>query len=118
MAVRLVAPALRYRQSFVEALREGFRRGSQPMADEARIGEIERDFPGYLREITDPSGTIKLPDGEVVPKVPFSIRWLVEGDEFIGEASIRHELNDWLTQSGGHTATASGRRVSGRATAG
>jgi predicted acetyltransferase len=34
--------------------------------------------------------------------VPFSIRWLVEGEEFIGEASIRHELNDWLLREGGH----------------
>jgi predicted acetyltransferase len=102
MTARLVAPALRYRQSFLEALREGFRRGNQPMVDEARIREIERDFPGYLREITDPRGTIRLPNGEVVAKVPFSIRWLVEGDEFVGEASIRHELNDWLTRSGGH----------------
>jgi predicted acetyltransferase len=102
MTARLVAPALRHRQSFVEALREGFRRGSQPVADEARIREIERDFAGYLREITDPSGTVRLPTGELVPKVPFSVRWLVEDDEFIGEASIRHELNAWLLRAGGH----------------
>jgi predicted acetyltransferase len=37
-----------------------------------------------------------------VPKVPYSLRWLVEGDEFIGEASIRHELNAHLLREGGH----------------
>jgi len=99
---RLAAPKARYRRSFLEALREGFRRGNQPATDQARIREIEREFPGYLREITDPSGTIRLPTGETVPKVPFSIRWLVEGEEFIGEASIRHELNDRLLREGGH----------------
>jgi predicted acetyltransferase len=45
---------------------------------------------------------IRLPTGELVPKVPFSIHWLVEGEEFIGEASIRHELNTWLLREGGH----------------
>ena len=99
---RLAAPSLRYRRSFLEALREGFRRGNQPAADGARIREIERDFEGYLREITDQSGMITLPGGEKVQKVPFSVRWLVEGEEFIGEAGIRHELNDWLLREGGH----------------
>jgi predicted acetyltransferase len=102
MTARLAAPALRYRRSFLEALREGFRRGNQPVAGDARIRQIESDFEGYLREITDPSGTISLPTGEVVPKVPFSIHWLIEDEEFIGEASIRHELNDWLLREGGH----------------
>jgi predicted acetyltransferase len=99
---RLVAPAPRYRRSFLEALREGFRRGTQPVAAAARIREIERDFKGYLRQITEQGGTITVPGGEKVRKVPFSIRWLVEGEEFLGEASIRHELNDWLRREGGH----------------
>jgi predicted acetyltransferase len=102
MTAELVPPGLRHRQSFIAALREGFRRGNQPAADEARIREIERDFEGYLRQITDQAGTITLPGGEKVRKVPFSIRWLVEGKEFIGEASIRHELNAWLSREGGH----------------
>jgi predicted acetyltransferase len=102
MSAELVAPRFRHRQSFLEALREGFRRGNQPAADAARIREIERDFEAYLRQITDQAGMITLPDGEKVRKVPFSIRWLVQGEEFIGEASIRHELNDWLLREGGH----------------
>jgi predicted acetyltransferase len=38
----------------------------------------------------------------MVSKVPFSVFWLVEGDEFIGEASIRHELTAHLLKEGGH----------------
>lgn len=34
--------------------------------------------------------------------MPFSIHWLLEDDEFIGEVSIRHELNEWLLREGGH----------------
>jgi predicted acetyltransferase len=102
MSARLVAPAPRYRRSFLEALREGFRRGSQPVAGAGRIRQLESDFEEYLREITDQGGTIRLPTGQIVPKVPYSVFWLIEDEEFIGEASIRHELNDWLLKEGGH----------------
>ncbi len=100
--IRLAAPALRYRSSYLEALKEGFRRGLQPAADARRIGEIEGEFTGHLRTLTDQSGVIRLPNGEVVPKVPHSLLWLVEGDQFIGEVSIRHELDAYLREAGGH----------------
>ena len=34
--------------------------------------------------------------------VPATVYWLVEGDEFIGHVSIRHELNAALEKQGGH----------------
>jgi predicted acetyltransferase len=98
----LVAPSLRHARSYVAALRERFRRGSQERASEERIRQIEADFAAYLQAITDRTGSIRLPTGQVVPKVPFSVFWLVEGDEFIGETQIRHELNDYLIKEGGH----------------
>jgi predicted acetyltransferase len=98
----LIAPSLRHGRSYVAALREGFRRGAQDRVSERRIRQIEADFAGYIEAITDQTGSIRLPTGEIVPKVPFSVLWLVEGDEFIGEASIRHELNAHLLNEGGH----------------
>jgi predicted acetyltransferase len=93
---------VRYKDSYVAALREGFYRGMQPVVTEGQIRGIEADFARYVAGITQQTGTITLPDGVSVPKVPFSLRWLVLGDEFIGEVSIRHRLNDWLRQEGGH----------------
>ena len=98
----LVAPSPRHARSYVAALREGFRRGTQDRVSERRIRQIEADFAGYIDAITDQTGSIRLPTGEIVRKVPFSVLWLVEGDEFIGEASIRHELNAHLLKEGGH----------------
>ena len=43
-----------------------------------------------------------MPTGQIVPKVPFSVFWLVEGDEFIGETHVRHKLNDYLIKEGGN----------------
>lgn len=102
MAARLVPPSMRHARSFVAALREGFQRGVQERMSEQRIREIEADFPGYLAALTDQRGSIRLPNGQIVPKVPFSVHWLVEGDEFIGEAQLRHRLNEHLIKEGGH----------------
>ena len=65
----------------------------------ARIRQIETDFAAYVAAITDQTGRIRLPTGDIVPKVPFSVFWLVEDDEFIGEANIRHQLNAYLIKA-------------------
>jgi predicted acetyltransferase len=99
---RLAAPATRYAGSYVAALHEGFYRGAQPVVTARQIRAIEADFARHVARITEQTGTIRLPNGELAPKVPFSLRWLVEGEEFIGEVSLRHQLNPWLLQEGGH----------------
>jgi predicted acetyltransferase len=93
---------MRHARSYLAALREGFRRGEQEVVSERRVREIEADFAGYLAAITDQRGYITLATGERVRKVPFSLHWLCEDDVFIGEASIRHQLNAHLLQEGGH----------------
>jgi predicted acetyltransferase len=98
----LAPPALRHARSYVAALREGFRRGEQEIVLEPQVRAIAADFGGYVAAITDQTGDIWLPTGEMVRKVPFSLHWLCVGDEFIGEASIRHQLNDHLRREGGH----------------
>jgi predicted acetyltransferase len=99
---RLVPPAPCHAPSYLEALREGFRRGEQDTVTERRVRQIEADFAGYLAVITDQTRNIRLPTGEIVPKVPFSLHWLTDGDVFIGEASLRHQLNAHLMREGGH----------------
>lgn len=102
MAASLVLASAFYRISFVEALREGFRRGVQAEKTPEEIEEIDGDFEAFVTAITDKAGTIELPNGKTVPKVPYDVFWLVDGETFIGEASIRYELNDWLIEAGGH----------------
>jgi predicted acetyltransferase len=99
MSAALDEPSMRHARSYVAALREGFRRGAQERMSERRIRQIEGDFAAYLRAITDQRGSIRLPTGEVVP---FSVFWLAEDDEFIGEAQVRHRLNAYLIKEGGH----------------
>jgi predicted acetyltransferase len=102
VSARLVPPSPRYAASYVAALREGFSFATQPSALQQPIEDIEVDFAGYIARITDQAGTVTLPTGEVVPKVPFSVFWLVEDETFIGQLKLRHELNAHLRQEGGH----------------
>ena len=46
--MELVKPDVKYKDSFVEALKDGFYLGSQsPMSDDA-IADIEKDFEAFL----------------------------------------------------------------------
>ena len=62
-------------------------------------------------ELADPevfrawvSGLAAQERGEDVPEgwVAASLRWVTEGDEVVGTIQLRHELNDFLLQEGGH----------------
>lgn len=56
------------------------------------------DAEVYLQKIKDLQVKEKLSEG----LVPASIYWLVDGDEWIGHVSIRHELNPALERLGGN----------------
>ncbi|MGI9489208.1 MAG: GNAT family N-acetyltransferase [Geminicoccaceae bacterium] len=102
MAASLVLASPAYSRSYVEALREGFRRGDQAAMKPGDIDKIEANFDAFLARLTIKTGDIILPNGEVIPKVPFDVYWLVDDEILIGEAGVRYTLNDWLLQIGGH----------------
>ncbi len=99
---RLVAPSTRWRASFLAALEEGFRRGTRPRLRPREIAAVARDLDGHLATRVRQTGEIVLPGGRRVAGVPVSLHWLVAGETFIGELSLRHRLNDYLRLSGGH----------------
>jgi len=96
----LASPA--YKHDYVQALREGFRRGDQSAMKPGEIDKIAADFDGFLADLTRQTGDFILPNGKTVSRVPFDMCWLVDGETFIGETGIRYSLNGWLLQIGGH----------------
>ncbi len=86
----LAAPAATWRQSYLDALGEGFRRGDRPACCPTEIARIAADFSAFLAELSAP---------EAAPRV---IRWLVQGPDFIGEASLRFRLTKADLATGGH----------------
>ncbi len=93
--VQLVRPSVEYRDSYLAALRE--------FQAEGRLGDMDaeaiaRDFPGFVRKLLGQADPANVAPG----RVPDTVLWLVDGDTYIGRASVRHELNDNLRRIGGH----------------
>lgn len=88
--------------SFVDAMREGYSRDTLRPETPEGIAQIADNPDWFLRQLNEPPTTIVLPDGTVGPRVPETVLWYVEGDEFLGSISIRHSLTPMLEKWGGH----------------
>ncbi|MBB5294747.1 GNAT family N-acetyltransferase [Deinococcus metallilatus] len=95
----LVAPTERYKASFLDAVREAQATGSG-LGDTLtwNVGEAEADFGAFLATLRRFEPPADLPEGFVHSEV----RWLVDGDTYLGRTKIRHTLNDRLREFGGH----------------
>lgn len=98
----LVRPAMAHLASMVDAMREGYSRDNLRPETPETIAAIADAPDWYLRQVTDPPTTIVLPDGTLGQRVPETLLWYVEGDEFLGSISARHALTPVLEQWGGH----------------
>lgn len=99
----LVDPDVRFHRSWAEAVAEyaadgSFMHGSglwefDPLDTTADF------FPTLVRRLRahgDPSTPL---EGD---RVHSSYFWIADGDEFVGYLALRHDLNDWLLNEGGH----------------
>ena len=99
--IELVLPDVRYADSWIAAVREF---GATTMhgsglwdltVDDATVATLEARLPALLAQ--SDRATV-MPEG----RVHSDHWWMVDGDEFVGYLAIRHELNDFLLQEGGH----------------
>lgn len=99
---RLIAPDVSYHASWLE--------GSAEFDGAHRDGAGAEDWP--LEELEDDQSFLRFVDALVNDAKPESPRkpgyvpctylWIVDGDTFLGSLAIRHELNDFLFNQGGH----------------
>lgn len=91
--MELVEPSEKYRQSYLEALKEFHSEGWNL---EFRYNEIASDFEKFTKSLRDKKNE------RTASRVPETYLWAVEAEQFIGRISIRHELNQNLLKIGGH----------------
>lgn len=99
---RLIVPDMRYHSSWLEgsaefdgAHRDGGGAEDWPL-DDLKVTATFRRFVGAL--VND-----ALPETPRKPGyVPCTYLWIVDGDTFLGSLAIRHELNSFLLNQGGH----------------
>jgi predicted acetyltransferase len=91
----LVFPSIKYKKSVLGAVREP---GAQELFNRFKDLCDEATFDACVEQIKDYSNGVNLKAGFV----PETTYWFVEGGEYIGRISIRHELNENLLRTGGH----------------
>ena len=103
--MELIQPDIKYKDSFIEALEEGFYLGSQSPKNDEEIVEIKKDFEFYLANKLlkpyDPTPRLR-DDGKYYPNAPQISYWLVDNGNFVGAFNLRTKLNDFLMYVGGN----------------
>jgi predicted acetyltransferase len=105
----LIVPAVRVHASFLEAMKEFEAEGRGAADDNSMVGRDIRThrgrwedpevFAAYVGRVrADAEEDSPRPDGHV----PCTTLWWVEGDTYLGRIAIRHRLNGFLLDYGGH----------------
>lgn len=102
------SPLPRYQRSFLASVLEILDAGESDWAGLTVVGDKRHtaeeladpaSFAAYTQRLRD----LALPETvRPADKVPVTTLWWVDGDEYLGRLSIRHELTDWLREFGGH----------------
>ncbi|MFJ3956290.1 GNAT family N-acetyltransferase [Arthrobacter sp. NPDC090010] len=96
--MELIIPSPAYFRSFSESLKEwgdahqdgaGIRNPETLVTEEGFTEWVHQ----LISEETEPAGR---------GFVTCSYRWMVDGDEYLGSIALRHDLNDYLLNYGGH----------------
>ncbi len=93
--MKLEPPAEQYRDTFLRGLRE-FQQEGLPWYIGGDLAEVERDFGAFVAK--------KLAEStrRTADFVPSTQLWGIEGEQFVGRISLRHELTESLRREGGH----------------
>jgi len=94
-------PSLKYKESFLEALKEYQQESSKPHNWDLLVldrVDLNKNFSSYIKKLVDESQGKNLPNGFV----SHTTYWLIDKEEFIGRIDIRHRLTEKLLQEGGH----------------
>lgn len=94
----LVLPDIRFHESFLASHREwaGATQDGAGIHDDDDVVSPE-GFETYVAELVASEHTPRRPG-----LVTDTYRWIVEGDEYLGAVSFRHELTEFLENFGGH----------------
>jgi predicted acetyltransferase len=91
----LAEPSLTYKDSFIAGTRESQAEGLELFFN---LQDLSENFGAFLQRLRNGDDRAKIsPD-----RVPMSDFWLIDGDEYVGRLSLRHELNEALLVWGGH----------------
>jgi len=86
--LKLVEPALEYLAGYADALGRGWSPNNIRDVSAEQLAAIRADGPAFLTSLLGQDGTITLPDGSRIAKLPSRVRWMWDG-EFCGQIGLR-----------------------------
>jgi predicted acetyltransferase len=86
--MQLVVPAMDHLPSYVAALETGWSPNNVRDVSGEQLAAIRENAAAFIAGLSLQGGTITLPDGSHVPKLPFVARWIWDG-AFCGSISLR-----------------------------
>ncbi|MFN3746102.1 MAG: GNAT family N-acetyltransferase [Hyphomicrobiaceae bacterium] len=86
--MQLVVPSLEYLPSYAAALETGWSPNKVMNVSAEQLAAIRENPVAFVAGLLLQGGTVALPDGTAVPKLPFMLRWMWDED-FCGTISLR-----------------------------
>jgi len=86
--LRLLEPSIELLPGYAEALARGWSPNNVRDVSAEHLAAIRRDPEGFVASVLSQTGTVKLPDGSEVPKLPSRVRWMWDG-KFAGQIGLR-----------------------------
>ncbi len=86
--LQLVEPALTYLSGYEAALEQGWSPNNVRDVSGEQLAAIRADAAAFIGSLLSQTGTVTLPDGTEIPKLPSRLRWLWDG-EFCGQIGLR-----------------------------
>lgn len=106
---QLILPDTRVHQSFLQAMAEFQAEGRGGVSDRSMVGRDIQQFGGRWRDPRVFAAYVRRVRAEALAEtprpehfVPSTTLWWVEGTEYLGRIAIRHRLNSFLRDYGGH----------------
>lgn len=86
--ISLVEPCAALLDGYAAALRTGWSPNTMRDVSAEELAAVEADPEGFLRDLADCEGFVRLADGTEVPRLPFRLFWIYDG-EFCGSIGLR-----------------------------
>jgi predicted acetyltransferase len=86
--LQLVDPSVEYLPAYAEALERGWSPNNIRDVSSEHLAAIRSDGAAFIASLLSQVGTVTLPDGTQIPKLPSCVRWMWDG-EFAGQIGLR-----------------------------
>lgn len=87
-ALELREPNLAQLPAYAAALERGWSPNNVRDVGKEQLDAIRADASAFIASLVAQGGTVKMPDGSELPKLPHRTRWMWDG-EFVGHISLR-----------------------------